>query len=380
MGQHISSGKTLHQKIEDNSSIVPNYQNDFVLPGNQSDIFSKFSGSVLQFISNDTRASIKTTQVLTRIINRPDTNVISDYKLKALNNNFSDENFQEISHPQSLKFKQQLAQKNPIEYSEAGASIVVHVTPKVLRSLTTSIPPTKKYSVILNIGHSVQENVQTSSASTLLVTNAGMKLSSKNVHKVLNGTLHEIKAKYPFLSIVSTSSSNNIKTNSRSQSEGEKHVLKPISPEVRKNLIFLDSVPAPQLLDTTAINGAMFTTNYTRATSTTNPSGNYTTNYRANYTTNYRVSYTTNIRGNYTTNLVGNPTTNIRENYTTNPRGNYITYPRWNSTMYRLGNYSTLTEGAVFKLGTEWVRGEEVGLLLLILMLWVGAITLFINR
>lgn len=36
--------------------------------------------------------------------------------------------------------------------------------------------------------------------------------------------------------------------------------------------------------------------------------------------------------------------------------------------------------GAVFRVGSEWVRAEEVALVVLVLLLWVAAVTMFINR
>ena len=44
-------------------------------------------------------------------------------------------------------------------------------------------------------------------------------------------------------------------------------------------------------------------------------------------------------------------------------------------------NYTrTAAEGAIFKLGTAWFRAEEVVLVTAVLVLWLAAISLFINR
>ena len=39
-----------------------------------------------------------------------------------------------------------------------------------------------------------------------------------------------------------------------------------------------------------------------------------------------------------------------------------------------------IPEGLVFRVGSEWVRAEELALVILVLLLWFGAITMFFNR
>ncbi|XP_047735517.1 uncharacterized protein LOC125177585 [Hyalella azteca] len=45
-----------------------------------------------------------------------------------------------------------------------------------------------------------------------------------------------------------------------------------------------------------------------------------------------------------------------------------------------LVNNSWSREGAAFQVGSEWIRADEVALVIIVLMLWFGAITMFINR
>lgn len=44
------------------------------------------------------------------------------------------------------------------------------------------------------------------------------------------------------------------------------------------------------------------------------------------------------------------------------------------------GSFHKLPSPPMVSVGTAKVRAEEIGLVLLVLMLWAGAITLFINR
>ena len=69
----------------------------------------------------------------------------------------------------------------------------------------------------------------------------------------------------------------------------------------------------------------------------------------------------------------------FKQHFTKNPTPDVgQTFPNLlsNSTT----DHGNTTDGLVFKFGAEWVRVEEVALVVMVLLLWIAAITMFFNR